>query len=107
MIKTDLISKISIKRGLTLEEAKEIVELFIDIFKEAIENGEEIELRGFGSFRIRIENGEEIELRGFGSFRIRDRKSRPGRNPKTGETFPIPDKKIVKFKPSINLEIKE
>ena len=43
-------------------------------------------------------NGENIELRGFGSFTIREYDSYTGRNPKTGETAMIKPKKLPFFK---------
>ena len=50
-----------------------------------------------------IKQGDKIEVRGFGSFRIRERKSRVGRNPKTGAKVDIPAKRIPYFKPSKEL----
>lgn len=43
--------------------------------------------------------GNEVIIKGFGSFKITTRKARNGRNPQTGETMLIPEKKVVKFKP--------
>jgi len=37
-----------------------------------------------------LEAGDHVELRGFGSFRVRARRPRLGRNPKTGATVAIP-----------------
>ena len=51
-----------------------------------------------------MKRDEKIELRGFGSFRIRKRRSRQGRNPKTGEEIEIPASKTVKFKPAEKLK---
>src|SRR5271157_2472799 len=48
--------------------------------------------------------GDKIEIRGFGSFRTRQRKSRIGRNPKTGERVEVPPKRIPYFKPSKELK---
>jgi integration host factor subunit beta len=45
-----------------------------------------------------LRNGEEVEIRGFGSFRFRNRAPRKGRNPKTGEKVDVPPKKIPYFK---------
>jgi integration host factor subunit beta len=45
-----------------------------------------------------LRNGEEVEIRGFGSFRFRNRAPRKGRNPKTGEKVDVPSKKIPYFK---------
>jgi integration host factor subunit beta len=47
--------------------------------------------------------GDKVELRGFGSFRIRARKSRIGRNPKSGEPVEVPAKKVPFFKPGKEL----
>ena len=45
-----------------------------------------------------LQNGQEVEIRGFGSFRFRNRAPRKGRNPKTGEKVDVPSKKISYFK---------
>jgi integration host factor subunit beta len=45
-----------------------------------------------------LQTGEEVEIRGFGSFRFRNRAPRKGRNPKTGEKVDVPPKKIPYFK---------
>ena len=50
-----------------------------------------------------LKKGEKIEIRGFGSFRIRQRKSRVGRNPKTGAKVEVPAKRVPYFKPSKEL----
>jgi len=42
--------------------------------------------------------GERIEIRGFGSFSLNHRPPRLGRNPKTGETVPVPAKRVPHFK---------
>lgn len=46
-----------------------------------------------------VAKGEDVKLVGFGSFSQAHRKSREGRNPKTGETVKIPGAKVPKFKP--------
>jgi integration host factor subunit beta len=51
----------------------------------------------------RLNNGEEIEIRGFGSFRFRRRHARVGRNPKTGKSVQVPSKKLVFFRPAFEL----
>jgi len=45
-----------------------------------------------------LQGGQEVEIRGFGSFRFRNRAPRKGRNPKTGEKVDVPPKKIPYFK---------
>ena len=47
---------------------------------------------------------DKIELRGFGSFRVRKRRSRQGRNPKTGDRVDVPAKRIPYFKPGKELK---
>ncbi|QCU90111.1 integration host factor subunit beta [Thiomicrorhabdus sediminis] len=46
-----------------------------------------------------LSKGERIEIRGFGSFSLHHRKARVGRNPKTGETVELSDKRVPHFKP--------
>ncbi len=82
MIKADLINKIAKEMEISKQEAETGVTLFFQTIKEA------------------IQNGEEIELRGFGSFRFRHRGARSGRNPRTGKPVQVPSKKILYFKPS-------
>ena len=47
--------------------------------------------------------GGRIEIRGFGSFGINYRPPRMGRNPKSGERVPVPEKYVPHFKPSREL----
>jgi nucleoid DNA-binding protein len=82
MIKVDIINKISKELNITKQEAESGVNMFFETIKEA------------------LTNGEEIELRGFGSFRFRQRGARSGRNPRTGEPVKVPPKKVLYFKPS-------
>lgn len=51
-----------------------------------------------------LQTGDKIEIRGFGSFRTRQRGGRVGRNPKTGAKVDVPPKKIPYFKPSKELK---
>ena len=53
-----------------------------------------------------MEEGERVTLVGFGSFSIVERAPRLGRNPKTGESVPIPPRKAVKFRPGKELSQK-
>lgn len=57
--------------GLNKREAKDMVEAFFEVIRDA------------------LENGESVKLSGFGNFQLRDKPQRPGRNPKTGEAIPI------------------
>ena len=52
-----------------------------------------------------LEQGEGIEIRGFGSFTVREYKSYSGRNPRTGKPVPVPEKRLPFFK--VGKELKE
>ena len=47
--------------------------------------------------------GRRIEIRGFGSFALSTRPPRTGRNPKSGETVMVPQKRVPHFKPGKEL----
>ncbi|MFC2160136.1 HU family DNA-binding protein [Acidobacteriota bacterium] len=89
MIKKDLATRMSQRQNVSYQDAEKMVEDLLSILKEA------------------LKEGEEIELRGFGCFRIREQRSRPGRNPKTGEPALVPRRFIVKFKKSSCWEVWE
>ena len=50
-----------------------------------------------------LEKGEEIKIPKFGNFVVKHKKSRPGRNPKTGEPHKISERNVVSFKASKKL----
>ena len=72
--------------GLNKREAKELVEGFFEEIRQA------------------LEDNEQVKLSGFGNFDLRDKKTRPGRNPKTGEEIPISARRVVTFKPGQKLK---
>ena len=72
--------------GLNKREAKELVEVF------------------FEEVRLALEEGEEVKLSGFGNFTLRNKNQRPGRNPKTGEEIPISARRVVTFRPGQKLK---
>jgi integration host factor subunit beta len=45
-----------------------------------------------------LAGGSRVELRGFGAFSVKQRKARMGRNPRTGETVKVEDKRVPFFK---------
>ncbi len=57
----------------------------------------------FAQIMQALKSDDKIELRGFGSFRVRRRRSRLGRNPKTGDRVDVPSKRIPYFKPGKEL----
>ncbi len=86
LTKADLAEMLFNDLGLNKREAKEMVELF------------------FEEIRSSLEHNEEVKLSGFGNFDIRDKKSRPGRNPKTGEEVAVSARRVVTFKPGQKLK---
>lgn len=80
LTKAELVDRLLNKFTIDRQEAK----IFVDLFFEEI--------------RTSLENGEMVKLSGFGNFNIRDKRSRPGRNPKTGEDVPITARRVVSFR---------
>ena len=85
MTKAELVDKVSKSMDISKKHTEIIVNTVIDSIISA------------------LQNGEKVELRGFGSFKIRHRKPRTGRNPKTGDKVDIPAKNIPYFKPGKEL----
>src|SRR5207245_11399168 len=79
MTKADLIDEVSKISSLTKKETETIVNTIFDNITDA------------------LSKGDKVELRGFGSFRIRHRNSRKGRNPKTGSSVDVPQKRVPLF----------
>ena len=50
-----------------------------------------------------LRGGDKVVLSGFGSFHVKIRKAKVGRNPRTGETVPIPPRRVVRFRMSEDL----
>lgn len=80
LTKADLAENLFNVLGLNKREAKEIVEIFFEEIRQA------------------LERGEAVKLSGFGNFNLRDKETRPGRNPKTGEEIPITARRVVTFR---------
>ncbi|MDG2002463.1 MAG: integration host factor subunit beta [Novosphingobium sp.] len=53
----------------------------------------------FDEIAERLAQGGRVELRGFGAFSTRQRDARKGRNPRTGESVDVPEKRVPYFKP--------
>jgi integration host factor subunit beta len=85
MTKADIVRTLAEQVGLTRREAAQTLAIVLEGVIEA------------------IESGEKVELRGFGSFRTRRRQSRQGRNPRTGERVAVPSKVVPYFKPGKQL----
>jgi len=86
LTKAELAERLFDELGLNKREAKDMVELF------------------FEEVRSALERGEQVKLSGFGNFDLRDKSERPGRNPKTGEEIPITARRVVTFRPGQKLK---
>ena len=86
LTKADLAERLHEELGLNKREVKDIVELFFD------------------EIRAALESGNQVKISGFGNFDSRDKNERPGRNPKTGEEIPISARRVVTFRPGQKLK---
>src|SRR3954464_12188908 len=87
MTKSELIEAIAARGELTKARAEMVVNCVFDAMTEA------------------LQAGEGIEIRGFGSFTVRPYKPYNGRNPRTGQPVPVPAKRLPFFK--VGKELKE
>lgn len=86
MNKSELVEKTASKCGMTSKEAAVVVNAFM------------------ASIRDALGNGEDVALVGFGSFTVRSRAARTGHNPRTGDTLQIPAVKVPAFRPGKSLK---
>ena len=82
LTKAEMAEHLFEKLGINKRDAKDLVELFFEEIKGA------------------LESGEQVKLSGFGNFDLRDKNERPGRNPKTGQEVPINPRRVLTFRPS-------
>jgi integration host factor subunit beta len=87
MNKSELIDRIAERSRLPRKKAEAVVNLLFDSMTDA------------------LASGERIEIRGFGSFVSKQYRARMGRNPRTGETIPVPAKRLPFFK--VGKELRE
>ncbi|MBY4595377.1 integration host factor subunit beta [Ottowia caeni] len=82
MTRSDLVELLAERFGqLTHRDAEAAVKTILDTMSDA------------------LTRGHRIEIRGFGSFSINRRAPRVGRNPRTGESVQIPERRVPHFKP--------
>lgn len=81
MTKRELIIRVANKLGMTQSEVARIVEGTFETISHA------------------LADGERWELRDFGVFEVKTRASRIGRNPRTGDQVPVPERRVVTFRP--------
>ena len=85
MNKTELISAMAEKTGMTKVAAKQAMTACLDTIQEE------------------LKKGGKITLIGFGTFSVVNRKARTAKNPRTGKKVKVPAKKVAKFKPGSHL----
>ena len=86
LTKAELAELLFERVGLNKREAKDMVDMF------------------FEEIRFALQRGDTVKLSGFGNFQLRDKPQRPGRNPKTGEAIPITARRVVTFHASQKLK---
>jgi integration host factor subunit alpha len=72
--------------GLNKRESKDMIDMFFSVIAEQLVDGQDVKISGFGNFQIRV------------------KAPRPGRNPRTGESFPIKARRVVTFHASSKLK---
>ena len=81
MLKSELIETLESENPhLSASEVERVVEVFFETITQT------------------LAKGARVELRGFGTFTPRYRKARAGRNPRTGEVVPVPEKYVPFFR---------
>tara|TARA_B100000945_G_scaffold101818_1_gene80303 strand:- start:646 stop:942 length:297 start_codon:yes stop_codon:yes gene_type:complete len=78
--KADIVEYLHTQLGLNKSESKKLIEDFFNEIKDS------------------LARNEEVKLSGFGNFELLNKKSRPGRNPKTGEDVIISARRVVTFR---------
>ena len=85
MNKTDFISQVAEKSGLTKEKKKKAVDAFCETVTDV------------------LKAGDKLALLGFGTFSVTEKPARTGLNPRTKEPIEIAARKVAKFKPGAEL----
>ena len=80
MNKSELIKTLAEQSDISMDEATLVVNTFFDCMKEALLQGDRVEIRGFGSFKIKE----------YGAY--------AGRNPRTGEKVEVQPKRLPFFR---------
>ncbi len=86
MTKRDLVIKIAEETGIKQLDVKKVVHKVFDSLVEA------------------LVKEDKIEIRNFGVFKVKTRKARVGRNPRTNIAVPVPERKVVVFKPGLEMK---
>jgi len=81
MTKRELVIRVANSLGVTQSDVARIVEGVFETISET------------------LAEGKRWELRDFGVFEVKTRASRIGRNPRTGDQVPVPERRVVTFRP--------
>ncbi len=81
MNKAELVEQLAKKTNLPKIQSESVLNAALEIIQSAVSKGEDVKLVGFGTFDQTV------------------RKSRNGRNPKTGTTLVIPESRVPRFRP--------
>lgn len=85
LTKTEVVNMLYENIGIPKNECVNLVESVIDIVKSE------------------LENGNHVNISGFGKWTVKEKRERRGRNPQTGKDLKIAARKVVTFKPSVVL----
>jgi len=88
MTKKDIVLKITDITGIKQVDVKKIVQRTFDVITDA------------------LNRSEKVELRNFGVFKVKERRARFGRNPRTGDSVPVPPRRVVVFKAGLEMKQK-
>ncbi|MBU1086483.1 MAG: integration host factor subunit beta [Candidatus Omnitrophica bacterium] len=86
MTKKDIVLRIANETKMKQQDIKKVVQKALDAVIDS------------------LVNGQTVELRNFGIFKVKARRGRTGRNPRTGQVVPVPPKKVVVFKPGLEMK---
>lgn len=81
MTKRELVIRVANSLGMTQSDVSRIIENTFDTLAKSLAQGGRWELRDFGVFEVKV------------------RASRIGRNPRTGDEVPVPERRVVTFRP--------
>jgi len=87
MTRRELITAVAAAEGVSIKEAELVVKTVFGIMERALKEEDRIEIRGFGSFKVKSYQGYQ------------------GRNPRTGDSIQVKNKKLPFFK--VGKELKE
>lgn len=86
MNKAQFVEAIALDAHLTKIEARKAVDAMIRVTVQS------------------LREGERLTLTGLGTFSVQQKAERVGRNPRTGAAVKIPPRKVIKFRPTVEIE---